>query len=763
MLAVWLLVGFATAALAPLIVAWGKGRAAPLLALYPITTMLWAATYPVGEAREELLFWWIPSFGLSWGVYVDALALLFTWLIAGVGLLIVVYSAAYLEGHRHYGRFAAYLMGFMGSMLGVVLADNFLLLFICWELTSLFSYLLIGFKAEDEKSRKAALKALLTTSFGGVALLVGFLLLHQVTGTWRISVLLAGPGLPPSHPLLVPIVVLVLLGAFTKSAQFPFHFWLPAAMAAPTPVSAYLHSATMVKAGVFLIARLGPVLGASPLWYVSLVTLGALTMVGGALLALPQRDGKLLLAYSTVSALGTLVFLLGLGTPAATGAAMVFLFAHALYKGGLFLVIGIVDFATGSRDVDTLAGLWRRLPWAATGSVVLCLSLAGLPPTLGFIAKEQLVEAVLHGSFAEPLWGVAVVLVAATCQVAIAVAFLRPFFARCTRSGPDDLRKPLASMDLAPAMLALSSLAAAVPLPYGLTDLLTFAAQAAGSTGGVEVALWHGFTPALAVSGMAVLFGVALAGGRRQVQALSERHRWIVGFGPAAAYDFCLDALNRVARWQTRVLQSGVLRQYQVLLLGTALAVMLALMASAWPRRAFDPSLSATYAFEWVVALSTLVGAVVAVIAQSRLTAVVGLGVTGYGVALLFLLFGAPDLAMTQFAIETLTVVLFVLVLYRLPPFLSRSALRTRIRDAGLATAFGGALSLALWVTLTQATGSRLAPYFLENSLPQGKGRNVVNVILVDFRSLDTLGEITVLGIAAIGVAALLVAARRVP
>lgn len=763
MLAVWVLLGFAMAALAPALVGWRRDRAGRLLALYPVTTMLWAATYRAGETQEEVWFAWLPSFGLTWGVYVDGLSLLFTWLIAGIGLLIVLYSAEYLSGHRHLGRFASYLLGFMASMLGLVLADNLLLLFVCWELTSLFSYLLIGFKAEDEKSRKAALKALLTTSVGGVALLVGFLLLHEATGTWRVSVLLAGPPLPASHPWAVPIVVLVLLGALTKSAQFPFHFWLPAAMAAPTPVSAYLHSATMVKAGVFLIARLGPVLGAAPLWRETLVVVGTLTMVAGALLALPQRDGKLLLAYSTVSALGTLVLLLGLGTPAAIGAAMLFLFAHALYKGGLFLSVGIVDWATGSRDVDALGALRHALPWTAIATLVLALSLAGIPPALGFIAKEQLLEAALHSSVGEPLWWIAAIVVAAACQVAIAVAVLRPFFGRPAMPAPREPRQPPPAMTHAPIVLALVSLAAALPAPHAIVELLSAAARASGGSGNVHIALWHGLTPALGASAVAVLFGAALACGRRRVQSLAQQHQWVVGFGPTAAYEFCLRALNGVARWQTRVLQSGVLRQYQVLLLGAALVATLALVVSHWPSATPEWSVGVTHAFEFVVALSTLAGAAVAVWARSRLTAVVGLGVTGYGVALLFLLFGAPDLAMTQFAIETLTVVLFVLVLYRLPPFLSRSSLRTRIRDACLAIALGATLSLALLVTLTQSAGSQLAPYFMEHSLPEGKGRNVVNVILVDFRSLDTLGEITVLGTAAIGVAALLAAARRMP
>ncbi len=761
MLAAWVLAGFVCAGAAPFLVRLLGQRACGVFALYPFTALLLALVSLPAPASEEVLFSWLPQFGLSWGTYADGLARLFAVLIGGIGVLIVLYAGDYLHDHPHLGRFYAYLIGFTASMLGLVLAHNFFMLLVCWELTSVFSYLLIGFEAAEEKSRKAAWQALLTTSLGGVALLVGFLLLERMAGTWTFASLLSGARLGAAKPEYVPALALVLLAAFTKSAQFPFHFWLPAAMAAPTPVSAYLHSATMVKAGVFLLTRLTPVLGDSPLWQVALTSCGAATMLTGALLAVPQSDGKLLLAYSTVSALGTLVFLLGAGTPEAVSAAVVFLFAHALYKGGLFLSVGIVDHATGSRDFDQLSGLGRALPAVTAIMAILLLSLAGIPPTFGFVAKEQLLETTLHHEPAQALVALAATLVATACQVAIAGVLLRPFVVLPTHSPAGSHHHGTSALLFAgPALLAAASLLAVALASPVSAMLLEPAARAVHGSARVTLALWHGLTPALTASGAALVLGVGIFLARQRWLAAWRAHSWVGRFGPAGAYEQTLLLLNAVAKWQTLRLQSGFLRQYQVFFL---LSAVLAL-AGLWVVRPVPLPIVGpgnVHVFEAATAAAAAFGAAIALRAQSRLTAVVGLGVTGYSVALLFLLFGAPDLAMTQFAVETLTVVLFVLVLYRLPPFLSRSSRSARLRDALMSLAFGALVTLSLLSVARHSGASRLAPYFLEHSLPSGKGRNVVNVILVDFRSLDTLGEITVLGIAALGVAALLARVRR--
>lgn len=763
MLAAWVLVGFAWAVLAPLFVRRWHERAAWFFALYPLGALVLAMAEAGGAPREEILFSWLPRFGLVWGTYSDGLALTFSALIGSIGFFVVLYAGEYLRGHPHLGRFYTYLIGFTASMLGLVVAQNFFMLFVCWELTTVFSYLLIGFENEDEKARKAAWQALLTTSIGGLALLVGFLLLHDLSGVWSFAALLAASPSVLSEPAGTVVLALLLLAAFTKSAQFPFHYWLPSAMAAPTPVSAYLHSATMVKAGVYLLARMEPVFGDAQLWQLSLTVAGAITMLSGGLLALAQSDGKLLLAYSTVSALGTLVFLLGLGTPEAASAAMLFLFAHALYKGGLFLSIGIIDHEFGSRDVDRLSGLSRALPLVALVVVLLAGSFAGLPPSFGFVAKEHLLESALHSAFGPGSLWFALLVIAAACQVAAALILLRPFAVRAplAREGEGHGSVP-AAMLAGPAVLAASSLFAVLFSGRLVATLLAPAARSIDAAAEVKIALWHGITPAALGSAAALLGGAAVFWARQRWRAQWESWRSLEQFGPAATYERALQALQSLARWQTELLQSGILRRYQVAML---LAVVGGVGGLFWARSWVPPrpAIGSVHVFELVVAAAALLGAAVALRAQSRLTAVAGLGVTGYSVALVFLLFGAPDLAMTQFAVETLTVVLFVLVLYRLPPFLSRSSPRTRLRDAALALGFGTLVTLSLLSLAEQRFGSRLAPYFLEHSLPDGKGRNVVNVILVDFRSLDTLGEITVLGIAALGVAALMAAARRAP
>ncbi|HEX9874167.1 MAG TPA: putative monovalent cation/H+ antiporter subunit A [Deferrimonas sp.] len=707
-----------------------------------------------GGVLEESLPW-VPGLGVNFSFYLDGLSLLFALLISGVGVLIVVYAGSYLEGDPRLGRFYFWLLLFMTAMLGLVLAGNLITLFLFWELTGITSYFLIGFEDRQESSRSAALQALLVTGLGGLAMLAGFLLLGLAAGSFEISALLeAGDGVR-SHPLYLPILLLILAGAFTKSAQFPFHFWLPAAMAAPTPVSAYLHSVTMVKAGVYLLFRLSPVLGGTDAWHGLLELAGGSTMLIGAGLAFLQTDLKRILAYSTVSSLGTLVFLIGLDLPFAIEAALVYLLAHALYKGALFLVAGAVDHAVGTRDVTVLGGLFSRLPLLGAAAVAAAVSMAGAPPLLGFIAKEHFYEVVLEAPRAALLSSAAAIATSLLIVAAATVVAWRPFFGRPSDKLGVPHSVPLA-LWLGPALLAALGLFFAV-FP-GLIDrplLVPAAGAVLGTKGTFELHLWHGFSRVLLLSFLTLVGGVVLAWRHDSCRQFVRRGAGAAAWGPSRWYDWALAGLDVLARRQTRILQNGRLRIYLLVTVSATVALVgFTLLTRAGIRieigsTPLRPSHLASVALILAAAWATVrVG--------SRLAAIVAMGAVGYGVALIFVQFGAPDLAMTQLTIETMTVILFVLVIHRLPLF-SRISHRWSSRlDAAVALAAGGLMTVLTLVALTEQRGSRLSGYFAEQSLPAAHGRNIVNVILVDFRGTDTLGEITVLALAGAGVFALL-------
>lgn len=754
-----LLLLFIVSGFAPLLQRTQPQRAGLLLALLPagLFAGFLSLVQPVFEGGVYTFrFAWADSLGVTFSLYLDGLSLLFVLLITGIGALVLVYGGAYLHGHHQLGHFYAFILLFMGAMLGVALSDNALTLFIFWELTSISSFLLIGFDHEKEGSRAAALQALLVTGSGGLAMLAGLVLLGQIGGSYEISLLNQRGDLLRASPLFLPAFALILAGAVTKSAQYPFHFWLPGAMAAPTPVSAYLHSATMVKAGVYLLARLTPALGSTPEWQTAVTAFGMATFLAGTLLAVGQVDLKKLLAYTTVASLGTMVMLLGWGSQLAVKGAMVYLLAHGLYKGSLFLVAGVIDHETGSRDVSKLSGLRRDMPRTAVAALLAGISMAGLPPALGFIAKEVLYESTLA---AQPVagWLTAGALVGNAILVAVsALVALKPFFGVHSETPRHPHAAPLA-LDVPPLLLALLGLLAGL-LPMSLATPLVQPAAAAVLAQPVKVklALWHGLNLMLALSALTVVLGGLLYAAWRPVWNLAVRLRWLGRFGPAHVYQVGLDGLRQFAAWLTSRLQNGYLRFY----LMTIILTTVSLASLAYFRNASDFVLRNDWGtvnfYEVILAGLIVLAALIVIRTRSRLATIAIIGIIGYGLALIYLLYGAPDLAMIQFAIETLTVILFVLVVYRLPKFTRLTSPPARLIDFGVALSGGLLMTLLTLVVTARPVVPHISEFFLQNALPRAFGRNVVNVILVDFRGMDTFGEITVLGLAGIGVYALI-------
>ncbi len=756
------LTGILLAGLAPLLHRRFATRSAAL-ALFPLAifAQLCLAIPEVAAGKAwQVALPWVPSLGLSLSLRLDGLGLVMALLISGIGALVIIYGGAYLHGHPFLGRFYSLVILFMTAMLGVVLSDNALLLFVFWELTSISSFFLIGFEHHKANARAAAWQALLVTGSGGLAMLAGFSLLAKITASFEISHWIGHSADILAHPLAPAAFLLILAGAATKSAQFPFHFWLPNAMEAPTPVSAYLHSATMVKAGIYLLARLFPVFSGLALWPMVITSMGLITLVGGALLALAQTDLKRLLAYTTVSALGSMVFFLGLGTTLAVKTALVVLIAHALYKGALFLVAGCVDHGTGTRDITILGGAGRAMPFTATAAGLAGLSMAGIAPLLGFIAKELMYEATLEATLPALLTGL--LLVANVGMVAVAgwVSF-KPFWGKPGQEHLHPHEGP-AALWFPPLLLAaLSLLLGAFPQLIGKW-LVAPAAQALWQAPlSVKLSLWHGLTPMLGLSALTLLLGIGIsAAGPRLQPGITRFWHALAKFGPAAFYPRSLHAVLSFAAWQTTVLQSGYLRLYvgSIVLFTVILA---ALTLALRPSQFSVPTILPPRFYDVVLIGIILTATFLVTRARSRLATIALLGSIGFSIAILFLLYSAPDLAMVQFAIETLTVILFVLVLYRLPKFKQLSSRATKTADMLLAL-MGGVLMTALMLIVSaHNSDSHLTRYFAESSLPLANGRNIVNVILVDFRGFDTLGEITVLAIAALGVFSLVRLAKK--
>jgi multicomponent Na+:H+ antiporter subunit A len=744
-----------------------------LAAIPPAIVTVWQAmqltTVAEGNYLTEQIAW-SPALGLALSFRLDGLSLFFGLIITGIGAAIALYTAYYFEHEERLGYFYCMLFLFMASMLGLVWSDNLLAIFLFWEGTSITSYLLISYKITDEKALKGARTAIIVTGGGALAMLAGFVLLGQSSGSYRISEILTGPLLY-DHPYYIAMTLLILVGAFTKSALFHFHFWLPGAMAAPKPASAYLHSATMVKAGIYLLARLHPVLSDSELWFWSLFLVGGVTMLLGAISAFRYYDLKALLANATISQLGILVMLLAFQSKEAYIAVVVGILAHALYKGPLFMIAGIIDHATGTRDLRRLANLRQAMPLVTITAVLAGLSMAGLPPFFGFLSKETLLETLHHFSLEDAapfaqvgLWVGALggALFVGYSLTLLWEAFFRP---AAPDPQPAHLHHAPSVWFVLPALL-LTLLGTAIPFLIGSVEKVLLGAPAstiANAPVEIHLALWHGFTPVFLISLAAIAVGVGLFWQRDQL------HRLLTyvpaGLNGATIFDMLYEQTYALARWTTRVIQGGQLAsQVSVTFLCLAAVVLYALVGMGGLSMIAIDQTSPLEIQELILTGLAIVAAIVTVRARNRLSAIISIGVVGVVVTLVFAFFGAPDLALTQLLIEVLTVVLLVLVFYRIPPGVLGNVSRlAQFRNVIMAVLVGGVGFVLTLISAAPSYSPKISPFFSLNSAAAAHGGNIVNVILVDFRGFDTMGEITVLALAAIGGYALLRSSRLRP
>jgi multicomponent K+:H+ antiporter subunit A len=700
---------------------------------------------------------WMPSLGLNVTFFLDGLGLLFAGLILGIGLLIIVFARFYLARRDPMGRFFAYLLLFQGAMVGIVLSDNVLLMLVFWELTSLSSFLLIGYWRHLPEGRQGARMALVVTGGGGLALIGGMLILGHIAGSYDLTVILEQRELIQASPLYLPALILILLGCFTKSAQFPFHFWLPHAMAAPTPVSAYLHSATMVKAGLFLMARLWPVLAGTDEWFYLVATTGAVTMVMGAWFALFKDDLKALLAYSTISQLGLITMLLGFGTPMAATVAVFHIINHATFKAALFMTAGIVDHEVGTRSTHRLGGLARMMPITATLAVVAAASMAGIPPLNGFISKEMMLDEAANTLWADFTWAVpAIATLGALFSVAYSFRYiLHVFFGPKRTDYPTKPHDPPVGMWLPAAFLVL--LVVLIGLAPALVAGPLVASSAAAVIGGAlpdyYLSLWHGVTPALFMSLLAIGGGLLLLWRHDAASDL-----WLKAPRPEAKllFEGGLDRVVRAATRATDAVHNGSLQRMVAVTLGVLVIMGLAVFPAADTIQGPRPMLPVTPVAlaGWAVLIAGCIALVM--LHRQRLLSLIVVAVLGLLVSLAFVHLSAPDLALTQISVEVVTLLLMLLALNLLPnesPV--ESSVVRRTRDAVLACMVGLGVGAAVFGVMTREF-TTISDYHLANSYTGGGGTNVVNVILVDFRGFDTFGEIIVLGIAALAIFALI-------
>ncbi|MFE7397772.1 Na+/H+ antiporter subunit A [Streptomyces sp. NPDC057557] len=742
----------------PLVRALGR-RAFIVLALPPAAATVWAATQWNTAASGGSVTWswqWMPAYDVTVDLRLDALAELMVLLAAGIGTLVLLYCASYFtDGTPQLAGFAGNLLAFAGAMLALVLADDLISLYVFWELTTVFSYLLIGYDSEQKHSRRSALQALTVTTLGGLAMFVGFLIIGQSAGTYRISAILADP---PGASLAVSVaVVLILCGALSKSAIWPFSLWLPNAMAAPTPVSAYLHAAAMVKAGVYLVARLAPGFADVPVWRPVVIVLGAATMLLGGWRALRLNDLKLVLAYGTVSQLGFLTLLAGVGNRDAALAAAVMILAHALFKAPLFLVTGIVDHAAGTRDLRKLSGVGRALPHVCTVAVSAAASMAALPPLLGFAAKEAAFEALLHGDTADR-WALGVTVAGSALTVAYTVRFVWGAFAR--KPGVEDtLVHRVGWAFLAPpALLAVCGLVLGPGVGWTDRLLSAYADTFPPSPHPYHLSLWHGFGTALLLSAVALAGGVVLFAVRTTVTRLSRRIAW-----PTAdsVFGHLLLGLERLSLQLTGLVQRGSLSVYLATTLLVVLAGQLTVLGVDRPWHGAAVPRVWDLPLQGAIAVLTCAAALLCLTVRRRMKAVVLAGLTGYGAALLFVVQGGPDLALTQFCVETVSMIVFVLVLRRMPVHFqeSVSTWRRAVRIP-VALAAAATLGVVVWVAAAARRAAPAGAAMVEETAHHGL-KDVVATILVDLRAWDTMGESAVLAAAAIGVTSLIYLHRR--
>ncbi len=743
----------------------GRNACASFTAVPTVLALLLLATQAPAVMRGEVVsttIQWLPQLGLSASFFLDGLGLLFAGMILGVGLLIILYARFYLSAKDPMGQFYTYLLLFQGAMLGIVLSDNILLLLIFWELTSLSSFLLIGYWKHLPEGRQGARMALTVTGAGGLAMIGGMLILGNIVGSYNLTDILAQGDVIKASEWYMPALILILIGAFTKSAQFPFHFWLPHAMAAPTPVSAYLHSATMVKAGVFLMARMWPVLAGTDPWFYIVATTGLITMVLGAVIALFKDDLKGLLAFSTVSHLGLLTMLLGFGTKASVIAAVFHIINHLTFKAALFMTAGIVDHEAHTRDIKRLGGLAKLMPITAIIGTITALSMAGTIPLNGFISKEMMLEEAVHTVWYNNPWIVPALATLGSCfSVAYSFRFIVHVFGGPVRDDyPSTPHDPPFGLYAAPALLTVLVVAIGA-MPFLAEPLVKVAADAVtGEATKPYLKLWHGVTLALWMSVIAFVVGGVLLALHGKLDAI-----WLRARRPEAKaiFDAIMESCVASARAFARGTHNGVMSRYLALLVVAAVGVGVHAYSTGGVSAATREILPVP-PLVWVGWLSLIVATLLVVTQHHRrFRSLVFISIIGLMISGGFVYLSAPDLALTQISVETVTIMLLLLALYFLPKETpAESSNGKRLRDAVVAIAGGGAVAALAMAFLTRDVDS-ISAYHLANSYKGGGGTNVVNVILVDFRGYDTYGEIIVLGIAGLTIFALMDALLRGP
>lgn len=760
--------------------------------LLPLTLFIYFLFFlPLTTAGEVVMRTvpWVPSLGINFDLYVDGISLLFALLITGIGALVIFYSIYYLSKTKEkLNNFYVYLLLFMGAMLGVVLSDNLIVLYVFWEVTSISSALLISYWFQREKSIYGAQKSMFITVFGGLSMLGGFSLLYVMTGTFSVREIIANVDLVTASSLFLPAMILVLLGAFTKSAQFPFHIWLPDAMEAPTPVSAYLHSATMVKAGIYLVARVTPIFGGAAEWFWIVSLVGLITLIWGSVSAVRQKDLKSILAFSTVSQLGMIMSLLGIGSAAyyfndgdnalyttAILAAVFHLINHATFKGSLFMTAGIIDHETGTRDIRKLGGLMTIMPITATISLIGLASMAGLPPFNGFLSKELFFTAMVnvneYGIFNLGTWGVILPILAWTASIFTflycAILFFKTFLGKFQPEKLTVKHVHEAPFGMLLSPIILGSLVVLFGLfPNILAYTLIEPAMSAilpgiiepGEKFNVHISHWHGFNLELWMTIGVIILGILLF--------LTMKNWSKFGFYKNErdafnyVYDTGYDGLIKGAQFVTKLQMTGRLRDYFIFMCTFIILIIGYTMVRYDAFAINTTNVSPIDPYMWVLTIIFVVSIIAIPFINNRVTAIIVTGVAGFLVALMFTIFRAPDLALTQLLVETVSVVLFMLVFYHLPK-LRKEKIKSSFKFLNLLISIGVGVMITLVSLSAFALGSdanftSISQYFIENSKVLAGGYNIVNVILVDFRGLDTMLEILVLGIAAIGIVSLI-------